>query len=138
VWLAIVGVLMGAATLFVTSWATDPHGLELARTMGFTTFALSHVFFAISTKDERRTLFNLDTLSDKPLLVASGLALVTIILTTTFGPFQRLLETGALELEQWLVCIGAALVVPLASEIRKAVWHRSLDEVADEPKPISA
>ena len=124
-WLAMVGLAMGAATLGVLAWAEDPHGLELARTMAFTTFALSHVFFAVSTKDDRRSVFGLDTLADKPLLVAIGAALATIVLTTTFGPFQRLLQTGPLELEQWLVCLAAALVVPVVWEVRKLVGRRS-------------
>src|SRR4051812_11217136 len=118
-WLAVVGFVMGATTLGVISWATDPHGLAQARTIGFTTFALSHVFFAIATRDERRSMFNLDTVNDKPLMVASGLAVLVIILTTTFAPLQRLLQTGDLELEQWLVCIGVALVIPVVAEVRK-------------------
>jgi Ca2+-transporting ATPase len=135
-WLAIVGVIMGATSLWVIDWANDPHGVELARTMGFTTFALSHVFFAICTKDERRSVFNLDTLSDKPLLIAVGLALATIVLTTTLAPFQRLLETGDLELEQWLVCIVASAFVPIACELRKLLYRRPIDEV-DDRAPVT-
>lgn len=142
-WLAIVGLVMGIVTLAVLAWGEDPHGLDLARTMGFTTFALSHVFFALSTKDEQRTMFTMETFSDKPLLVASGLALAAIVLTTTFGPFQRMMDTGPLELEQWLVCIGAALVIPVVSEIRKALFKRPIDEVGAsdataEPAPATA
>src|SRR3954468_20000732 len=128
VWLAVAGTVMGATTLGIISWADDPHGLLLARTMGLTTFALGHVAFAICTKDERRSIFNLDTIADKPLMVASGAALVAIILSTTFGPFQRLLQTGDLELEQWLVCIGGALLIVVVSELRKLVLPSPLDE----------
>ena len=85
----------------------------------------AHAFFAVSTKDARRSVFNLDTFADTPLLVAVGAALATIVLTTTFGPFQRLLQTGPLELEQWLVCLAAALVVPVVSEVRKLFVRRS-------------
>src|SRR4051812_26530059 len=92
-WLAIVGVVMGASTLGVISWATDPHGLLVARTMGFTAFAISHVFFAFTTKDERHSMFRMETLDDKPLLIAGAAAIGFIILTATFGPFQRLLQT---------------------------------------------
>src|SRR5207302_3557460 len=72
VWLAVVGLVIGFQSLAVISWATDPHGLVMARTMGFTTFALAHVFFAVTTKDERRSIFNLDTFADKPLLISIG------------------------------------------------------------------
>jgi Ca2+-transporting ATPase len=124
-WLAVIGLVMGSVTLGVIQWGEDPHGLDLARTMGFTTFALTHVFFALCTKDERRSIFTRDTLADKPLMVAVGLSLATIVLTTTFGPFQRMLQTGPLELEQWLVCLGAALVVPVVAELRKVFLRRS-------------
>ena len=137
-WLAVAGLVMGAATLAVIEWASDPHGLALARTMGLTTFALAHVFFAISTKDEHRSVFNLDTFADKPFLVSVGAALAVIVLTTTFAPFQRLLQTGELELEQWLVCIGAALAVVVASEIRKLVIRRPIDEAAATEPPAQA
>ncbi|HEY2814204.1 MAG TPA: HAD-IC family P-type ATPase, partial [Acidimicrobiales bacterium] len=135
IWLAIVGFVMGATTLGVISWATDPHGLLIARTMGFTTFALAHVFFAICTKDERRSIFNLDTFADKPLLISIGVSAAAIILTTSFGPFQRLLQTGDLELQLWLVCIGAALVVPVISELRKLLIRRPLDEAPVAASP---
>ena len=138
VWLAVVGLIMGVITLSVISWATDPHGLVLARTMGLTTFALSHVFFAVATKDERRSLFNLDTFADKPLLVSIGVALASIILTTSFAPFQRLLQTTDLEMPQWLVCIGAALLVPAVSEIRKAIIRRPIDTATEPPTAAAA
>jgi Ca2+-transporting ATPase len=131
VWLAIVGFVMGATTLGVISWATDPHGLLIARTMGFTAFALTHVFFAVCTKDERRSIFNRDTLADKPLRVAAGLSLAVIVLETSLSPLQRLLQTTDLELQQWLVCIGVALVVPIVSELRKLLVRRPIDEAPD-------
>src|SRR5262249_48951623 len=98
VWLAIAGVGMGVVTLSVITWANDPNGLAVARTMGLTTFALTHVFFALTTKDEHRSLFNLDTLADKPLLVAAGCSLAIIVLSTTLTPLQRILETRELQL----------------------------------------
>ena len=129
--LATVGLVMGVATLWVISWATDPHGLAIARTMGFTTFALTHVLFAVSTKDDSRSVFNRDTLADKPLLIAVGASLAMIVLTTTLNPLERLLQTAPLELEQWLVCIGLALAVGVLSEVRKFVQRRL--HVDDEP-----
>jgi Ca2+-transporting ATPase len=129
-WLVVVGFVMGAVTLAVTSWAEDPHGLLLARTMGFTAFCISHVVFAVTTKDERRSIFNLDTFADKPLLLSVLGALGVIVLTVTFAPFQRLVQTGDLELEQWLVCIGGGLTILVVSELRKLLFKRPLDEAA--------
>jgi len=130
IWLAIAGSVMGVATLGVISRATDPHGLIVARTMGLTTFAVTHVLFALCTKDERRTVFYLDTLADKPLLISVGAAGLAIILTTAFAPLQRLLDTAGLNLQEWLICVGVALSIVLVSELRKLLVKRPLDEVS--------
>ena len=126
----VAGFVMGVATLGVISRATDPHGLVVARTMGLTTFALTHVFFAVCTRDERRSLFNLDTFSDRPLLIACGAAALAIILESVFGPLQRLLDTAAMNLQEWLICVGVALSIVVVSELRKLLIHRSLDEAS--------
>ena len=121
---------MGVATLGVISRATDPHGLVVARTMGLTTFALAHVFFAFCTKDERHSVFNLDTFSDRPLLIAAGAAGLAIILESVFAPLQRLLDTAAMNLQEWLICIGVALSIVVVSELRKRLIHQPLDEAS--------
>ena len=36
------------------------------------TFSLNALFFSIATKDERRTVFSLDTFSDKTFTIATG------------------------------------------------------------------
>jgi Ca2+-transporting ATPase len=130
IWLAMVGAVMGIATLAVISRSTDPHGLLVARTMGFTTFALAHVLFAICTKDEQRTVFNLDTVNDRPLMMAAGAAALVIILQTVFAPLQRLLDTQAMNLEEWLICAGTALSIVVVSELRKLLWPKALEESA--------
>ena len=40
--------------------------------MGFTAFCIAHVVFAVTTKDESRTMFNLDTFADKPATLSLG------------------------------------------------------------------
>ncbi|MBV8560092.1 MAG: HAD-IC family P-type ATPase, partial [Acidimicrobiia bacterium] len=130
IWLAFVGLVMGATTLAVISRSTDPHGLVLARTMGFTTFALSHVFFAVCTKDERHSVFNLDTVNDRPLMIAAGAAALVIVLESVFAPLQRLLNFAAMNLQEWLICLGVALSIVVVSELRKLLVHRPLDETS--------
>jgi magnesium-transporting ATPase (P-type) len=134
---------MGVVTLAAISWATDPHGLDYARTMGFTLFGLCHIVFAICTKDEQRSIFSRDTFADRPLLISVGLAIATTILVTTFGPFQRMLDTTQLKTEHWLICIGGALVLGAVYELRKALYRHPLDESradldAVEPAPSLA
>jgi hypothetical protein len=55
-----------------------------------------------------------------------------IYLGTTFSGFQRILDTTALSLNQWIICILAATGVVAASEIRKAFLRRRLPNQDDD------
>jgi Ca2+-transporting ATPase len=118
------------------SWAEQAHNKEIAHTMGLVTFSLYNLFFSLAVKDEHKTVFSLDTLSDKVFIKACGVSILTIILATAFGPLQRFLETTSLDVQQWLICIGVALPVIVASEIRKAVRRRNHPRMGDDmPSP---
>ena len=52
VWLVAVGLVMGAGTLGVISWAEQAHTQAIAHTMGVVTFSLYALFFSIATRDE--------------------------------------------------------------------------------------
>src|SRR5262249_35776486 len=93
----------------------------VAHTMGVVTFSLFALFFSIATRDQHRTVFSLDTLSDKTFNIATGVSVLTLILATLFGPLQTLLKTTPLDVQQWLICICVALSVIAVSEIYKAV-----------------
>jgi Ca2+-transporting ATPase len=45
-------------------------------------------------------------------------------------PLEALLTTTSLDVQQWLICIGVALPVIVASEIRKAVRRRAAAQTA--------
>ena len=58
IWLIAAGLVMGAGTLGVASWAEQERTAVVAHTMGLVTFSLSTLFFSITTRDERRTAFS--------------------------------------------------------------------------------
>jgi P-type Ca2+ transporter type 2C len=88
------------------------------------TFSVASLLFSLSTRDEGRTVFSLDALSDKTFIRSTALSIITLVLTTVLGPLQAFLGTVPLNTGQWLVCIGAALPVLLASELRVLVSRR--------------
>jgi Ca2+-transporting ATPase len=92
--------------------------------MGVVTFSLASLLFSLATRDESRTVFSLDALSDKTFVRSTALSVLTLILTTVLGPLQAFLGTVALDTGQWLVCVGAALPVLIASEVRVLVRRR--------------
>jgi len=136
-WLIIVGLIMGLGTLGVISWAEHAHTRPIAHTMGVVTFSLYALFFSIATKDERTTVFSLDTFSDKTFNIATGVSVLTLILSTVLGPFEALLKTTSLDLPQWLICTAVALSVIVASEIRKAIRRRRAAEVVPAEPPVA-
>jgi Ca2+-transporting ATPase len=123
-WLVSVGLVIGAGTLGLISWAEQVHTQAIAHTMGVVTFSLYALFFSIETRDERRTAFSLDTFSDSKFLIATGVSILTLLLTTVFGPLQTFLKTTSLDVRQWLLCVAVALSIVVMSEIRKAVARR--------------
>ena len=66
-WFVVAGLVMAVATLAVIAGAEDAEGEDLARTMGLTTFAIANLFFSFTARDELRSVFSLDTFSDRTL-----------------------------------------------------------------------
>jgi cation transport ATPase-like protein len=52
--------------------------------------------------------------------IATGVSVLTLILATVLGPFQKLLSMTSLDIQQWLICTAVALSIIVVSEIRKA------------------
>src|SRR4051794_23471314 len=136
-WLAVYGLVMGAVTLGVEWWADDAHTALLARTMGLTTFALANLFFSFSCRDELRSVFNLDLFEDRRFLMMSGLSFASIVLATELGVLQTILKTEPLSLRQWLGCIGLALTVVAASEVRKLLLRRRAQTVPESEAVVA-
>src|SRR4051794_20412352 len=122
-WLGFIGLVHAVATLGVIAWAENAHGTGLARTMGLTTFALCNLFFSFTTKDERRSIFSLDTFDDRKFLFATGLSFVAIVIGSQMDVMQRILKTEALTLNEFLTCVIVASSVIVVSELRK-LWLR--------------
>jgi P-type Ca2+ transporter type 2C len=136
IWLVIVGLIMGVGTLGVISWAEQAHNREIAHTMGLVTFSIYHVLFSIAAKDERKTVFSLDILSDRTFVRACGVSILTIILATTLGPLQRLLDTTYLDVRQWIICIAVALSIIVATEGRRIILQRRAgQDIVPAPVP---
>ena len=120
-WLAFVGLVMGVITLGVIVWAQRSYDDTVAHTMGFVTFSLMHLFFSLETANDERTLFSSELLENPTLLKTSGLSLLTIVLASTFGPLQRVLDTTDLGVGLWGICIVLATSMIVIAEVRKLV-----------------
>ena len=124
VWFVVAGLAMAAATLGVVAGAEHDAGDKLARTMGLTTFGLANLFFSFTALDRLRSVFSLEGVNDRTFLTASLMSVAAIILATELQFLQRVLDTVELTGNQWLICIGAGLVVVVVSEAWKFVLRR--------------
>jgi Ca2+-transporting ATPase len=98
-------------------------------------FSLFNLFFSIAAKDELKTVFSLDTFSDKTFVISTGLSVLAIILATVLGPLQKFLDTISLDVQQWLICLAVSLSIIVISEIRKAILRRSARPAAEVTGP---
>jgi Ca2+-transporting ATPase len=90
----------------------------------------------MTTRDERRTVFSLDTFSDRTFNIATIASVLTLILATVLGPLEKLLETTSLDVQQWLICICVGLAIVVVSEVRKAIRRRAAGPaLADAESP---
>jgi Ca2+-transporting ATPase len=133
----VVGLVMGGCTLAVITWAGNSYDETVARTMGMITFSVSNVAFSFATKDERRSVFSLDIMGDRPFLYASAASIVTIVLMTEFGLFRRILDTTNLDLGQWAICVLVGLLIIPVSEIRKLLLKQPIDEAPSAAIPVA-
>src|SRR3954452_23157672 len=137
-WFVVAGVVMAAATLAVVAGAEHTETDALARTMGLTTFGIANLVFSFTARDAVRSVFSLDTFSDRMFLMTSVAPVAAIVLATELRFFQRILHTDELTGNQWLICIGAALTVVAVSEIWKLVLRRRRVELAPADEPTTA
>ena len=86
------GLVMAIGALAVIAGYEDK-GDELARTMGLTTFAIANLMFSFTARDALRSIFSLDTFSDRTFLLTTGLSVASIIFVTELRPFQRVFHT---------------------------------------------
>jgi len=68
------------------------------------------------------------------LNIATGVSIVTLLLTAVFGPLQTLLKTTSLDVRQWLICLAVALSIVVLAEIRKAVRRHNAPEMGRSPE----
>jgi Ca2+-transporting ATPase len=92
--------------------------------MGLTTFSIANLLFSFTARDALRTVFSLDTFNDRRFLTTSLMSVAAIVLATELRFFQRILDTVELSGRQWLICIGAGLLIIVASELRKFLLRR--------------
>jgi Ca2+-transporting ATPase len=117
VWLALGGISMAVAALGVMAFFENAgYSVEIVRTLGFATFALTHIFAALSYRDPYHSVFSLETFNNRHLNGAIVICLLAIYLPTELDFLSRNLELVPLPVNGWLFCIALASLTLWVSE----------------------
>ncbi|MGY1618445.1 cation-translocating P-type ATPase [Geodermatophilus sp. SYSU D00691] len=136
----LTGLVITAGLLLLISVGTDPWGLEVARSVAFTSFALCLVVAALEVRSETGTVLTTSTFDSKQMNRALAVELVLAVLVTQMDVFQRLLDTTALSLAQFGWALVPALALLVVWELGKLVARRTerVDPGAAQPSPRGA
>ncbi|MCP4359172.1 MAG: HAD-IC family P-type ATPase [Chloroflexi bacterium] len=122
--LLFIGSLTALFTVLSYRWTEEMTGSTVAaQTMAMVMFSIVHIPFSLNLRHPHKTVFRQETLSNPYLLVAYGWIILSMVLMTELGLFQRLFGTTSMTLQQWGICFLAAFVFLFFGELFKVVWN---------------
>ena len=125
VWVALGGLSMTVATLGLMAFLEGRgESLAVARTVGFVTFSLTHLYAALSYRHPAASVFRRETFDNRALNLALLFSLLMILLPTEVGFLSRGMNLVSLSFEGWLLCAGVASLTLWVSEGYKWVAYR--------------
>ena len=112
------GVFIGLSTLGVfVSILYFVNNVELARTGAFMTLVITQLIHVFECKSETRNIFEISLFDNIPLVLAVLCSVVMILGVVYVPALQRIFETTALGINEWLLIIGFSLIVPVLSSM---------------------
>jgi len=118
-----VGLLMGMVTIGMQAWALRHVGNHW-QTMAFTVLCFSQLGHVIAIRSERKSIFKMGVLSNKPMLAAL-LFTVALQLMVVYAPFfNAIFKTHPLTFKELIITIAVSSIVFWSVEIEKAIKHK--------------
>ena len=93
--------------------------VQTAETMAFVTLSLCELFRAYTVRSEKASLFRIGVFSNKWMQYAVGLSLFLVFLVVTVPFLQPIFNTHMMNLREWGVVLGLALIPAVSEEITK-------------------
>jgi len=109
--------------------AQDWRGVDVqtAETMAFVTLSLAELFRAYTVRSERASVFAIGVLSNRYMQYAVGLSIMLLLIVCSVPFLQPIFNTHFLNVREWILVVGLALVPAVAEEITKFFLRRSQD-----------
>jgi Ca2+-transporting ATPase len=136
----ITGLVITIGLLLLLSLGTDAFGgLEVARSVAFTSFSLCLVVAALECRSETATILTTDTFDSKQMNWTLLAEIVLSVLVTQMDVFNRLLDTTPITLAQFGWALVPVVALLVLWELGKLVARRSAKgRATPPPEPASA
>ncbi len=107
--------------------AHDWRGVDVqtAETMAFVTLSLAELFRAYTVRSERASIFQIGIFSNRYMQYAVGLSIALLLIVSTVPFLQPIFNTHFLNIREWGVVLGLALMPAVAEEITKFFLRRN-------------
>jgi P-type Ca2+ transporter type 2C len=99
-----------------------------AETMAFVTLSLCELFRAYTVRSEKASLVKIGVFSNRFMQLAVGASILLLLAVVNVPFLQPIFNTHFLNLTEWAVVVGLALIPALAEELTKA-YLRSRDKL---------
>jgi Ca2+-transporting ATPase len=127
------GLLIGALTIFAFWYGYYEHGtspfdhsvkpavVEYASTMAFMVLVSCQLFYSLTVRNSKKSIFQIGIFSNKYLIGAIVLGLLLQLLIVSIKPVQQAFKLQMLDLNGWLMAILLGLVPLIVNELIKLV-----------------
>lgn len=124
--LAINGAIMGALTLvaFRVGEYLYPDSLMHAQTMAFVVLAVSQLFYSLSVRNPKKTLFEIGPLTNKYLLGAICLGILLQLAIISIPPIAEIFKVFTLTSRDWGFVILLSLIPFILNELIKILFRK--------------
>ncbi|WP_160677937.1 calcium-translocating P-type ATPase, PMCA-type [Clostridium sp. C8-1-8] len=121
--LPLNGILIGALTLvaFRVGENLYPDSIPHARTMAFVVLSISQLFYALSIRNDRKSIFQIGVFSNHFLIIAIIVGIILQASVITINPIAQLFKVYSLTLKDWGFVIILSLVPLVINELTKLI-----------------
>ncbi|HDS45085.1 MAG TPA: HAD family hydrolase [Methanomicrobia archaeon] len=123
----VASLVMGIGSLSLFYYYLATSTPELARAVVFTTLVVFQWFNGLNARSFTVSLFNMNPLSNKKLLIGLGIGIILQIIVIYVPFIQPYLGTVFLGLKDWIAILAVSSTVVIAAEIYKYLGKQKQD-----------
>ena len=98
--------------------------VQTAETMAFVTLTLSELFRVFTVRSERQSIFKIGVFSNCYMQYAVGFSITLLLLVVSVPFLQPIFNTHFMNLTEWIIVVGLALIPAASEEINKWFLRR--------------